>query len=133
MLVDEAHVVAPADEPSAAKSALIEFVKRGRDAGLSLVLATQQPSAVDSRILSQVNLTLGHRLVFQRDINSAIDRIPAKLIPSLKLKGTDVGEFGDMLRSLDAGQCFVGDHNTSRVVMVQMRPRVSSHGGYSPV
>jgi uncharacterized protein len=58
MLVDEAHVVAPADEPSAAKSALIEFVKRGRDAGLSLVLATQQPSAVDSRILSQVNLTI---------------------------------------------------------------------------
>jgi hypothetical protein len=133
LLVDEAHVVAPADETSAAKAPLIEYVKRGRDAGLSLVLATQQPSAVDSRILSQVNVTLGHRLVFQRDISSAVDRVPAKLLPSIKHKGTDVTEFGDMLRSLDAGQCFIGEHNTSRVVLLQIRPRISSHGGYSPV
>ena len=35
-----------------------ENVKRGRDAGLSLVLATQQPSAVDSKILSQVTTVM---------------------------------------------------------------------------
>ena len=41
-----AHVVAPKDQNSPARDALIEYVKRGRDAGLSLVMATQQPSAI---------------------------------------------------------------------------------------
>ena len=65
LLVDEAHVVCPNSGTSPAREALVEYVKRGRDAGLSLVLATQQPSAVDDRVLSQVNLSLSHRLTFR--------------------------------------------------------------------
>ena len=133
LMVDEAHVVAPRDAESPARQALVEYVKRGRDAGLSLVLATQQPSAIDDRILSQVNLTLNHRLTFQADINAAVNRIPTKVLSNLKVSGTQVNDFGDMLRYMDSGQCFVGDHCTSRAIMVQIRPRVTSHGGYSPV
>ena len=133
LFIDEAHVVAPNDAPSPAREALVEYVKRGRDAGLSLVLATQQPSAVDDRILSQVNLSFSHRLTFQADITAATNRIPTKLLGALKLQGVEVKDFGDMLRYLEAGQCFLGDHNTSRTVLIQIRPRVTSHGGYSPV
>lgn len=133
LLIDEAHVVAPKDEISPARQALTEYVKRGRDAGLSLVLATQQPSAIDDRILSQVNLTLNHRLTFQSDISSAVNRIPTKPISSLKMSGTSLDDFGDMIRVLESGQCFIGDHATSRAVMLQIRPRVSAHGGYSPI
>ena len=133
LLIDEAHVIAPAAQPSPARSALLEYVKRGRDAGLSLALATQQPSAVDDGILSQVNCTLSHRLAFQNDILAASNRIPTKLISSLRYAGVDVSDFGDMLRYLEAGQCFLGEHSTSRVVLVQVRPRVTSHGGYSPI
>ena len=61
-------------------SALIDYVKRGRDAGLSLAMATQQPSAVDDRILSQVNLSFSHRLTFQADITASVHRIPTKLL-----------------------------------------------------
>src|SRR5262249_17218895 len=78
--IDEAHVVATRGSPSPATEALIDYVKRGRDAGLSLVMATQQPSAVDDRILSQVNVAFSHRLAFQADINSAINRIPTKCL-----------------------------------------------------
>ena len=133
LVIDEAHVVAPREVPSPARSALVEYVKRGRDAGLSLVLATQQPSALDDRILSQVNITLNHRLSFQSDINAALNRIPTKSIKSMRLSGTSLTDFGDMIRVLDAGQCFIGDQASSRTVLVQIRPRVSAHGGYSPV
>lgn len=133
LFVDEAHVVAPSDSPSPARAALIEYVKRGRDAGLSLVLATQQPSAIDDRILSQVNVSFSHRLTFQSDIQAAMSRIPAKLLGAMKLQGVEIKDFGDMLRLLEAGQCFLGDHNSSRAVMLTVRPRVTSHGGYSPV
>lgn len=132
LLIDEAHVIAPADQASPARSALVEYVKRGRDAGLSLALATQQPSAVDDGILSQVNITFSHRLTFQQDISAAVRRIPTKLLAKMRYSGIDISDFGDMLRYLDSGQCFFGDHNTSRVLLLQVRPRVTSHGGYSP-
>lgn len=133
LVIDEAHVVAPSDQPSPARDALVEYVKRGRDAGLSLVLATQQPSAIDDRILSQVNLTLSHRLSFQSDIQAAVNRIPTKLLSGLKLQGVEIKDFGEMLRCLDSGECFLGDHGSSRVLMLKVRPRVTSHGGYSPI
>jgi hypothetical protein len=133
LLVDEAHVVCPNGGASPAREALVEYVKRGRDAGLSLVLATQQPSAVDDRVLSQVNLSLSHRLTFQSDIAAAIARIPTKTLTGLRIGGTKLSDFGDILRLVEAGQCFVGDHATSRSVLVQMRPRVTAHGGQSPI
>jgi hypothetical protein len=132
LFIDEAHVVAPKDQESPAREALVEYVKRGRDAGLSLVLATQQPAAVDDRILSQVNLSFNHRLTFQSDITAAVNRVPTKTLNSLKVSGTTINDFGDMLRLLDSGQCFIGDHSTSRAVLTMIRPRVTSHGGYNP-
>jgi hypothetical protein len=132
LFIDEAHVVAPAGRDSPARDALVEYVKRGRDAGLSLVLATQQPSAIDDRILSQVNLSFNHRLTFQSDITAAVGRVPTKTLSSLKMSGASLADFGDMLRVLDSGQCFLGDHSTSRVVITTIRPRVTSHGGYNP-
>ena len=125
-------MVAPRDQVSPARDALIEYVKRGRDAGLSLVLATQQPSALDDRILSQVNLTFSHRLSFQSDINAAVNRIPTKSIKAMTFKGTNFTDFSDMIRVLDVGQSFLGDQGSSRAVLIQIRPRVTAHGGYSP-
>jgi hypothetical protein len=131
-LIDEAHVVAGKGSASPARDALVEFVKRGRDAGLSLVLATQQPSAVDDRILSQVNLSLNHRLTFQSDVASAISRIPTKIVSTMRTGGATISDFGDMLRYLESGDCFLGDQGTSRAILVKIRPRVTAHGGYSP-
>lgn len=133
LVIDEAHVVAPSDRDMPARDALVEYVKRGRDAGLSLVLATQQPSAIDDRILSQVNMAFTHRLAFQSDISAAVSRVPTKSLQALKLKGTEVKEFADMIRILDAGECFLGDQATGRALLVKIRPRVTSHGGYSPI
>ena len=85
---------------------MIEYVKRGRDAGLSLVMATQQPSAIDDRILSQVNLTINHRLTFQTDINAATNRLPTKPLGSLKISGQEINEFGSMIRLLESGEAY---------------------------
>lgn len=133
LVIDEAHVVAPSDRYMPARDALVEYVKRGRDAGLSLVLATQQPSAIDDKILSQVNLAFTHRLAFQSDIAAAMSRVPTKSPQSLKLRGTELKDFVDMIRVLESGECFLGDQATSRAILTKIRPRVTSHGGYSPL
>lgn len=133
LVVDEAHVVAPNNSYLPAREALVEYVKRGRDAGLSLVLATQQPSAIDDRILSQVNISFSHRLAFQSDILASMNRVPTQLIKKMKISGIEISDYGDMIRFLDAGQCFIGDNSTSRIILTQIRPRITSHGGYSPI
>jgi hypothetical protein len=130
LVVDEAHVIAPNNASLPAREALVEYVKRGRDAGLSLILATQQPSAIDDRILSQVNISFSHRLAFQSDIQASINRVPTQLIKKMKISGIEINDYGDMIRFLDAGQCFIGDNSTSRTILVQIRPRITSHGGY---
>ena len=48
------------------------------------MLATQQPSAVDDKILSQVDFTINHRLTFQSDVEAAMGRTPTKIIQNLK-------------------------------------------------
>ena len=77
-------------------------------------------------------MTFSHRLSFQSDINAAANRIPTKSVKTMKYAGTELSDFGDMMRVLDVGQSFLGDQTSSRTVLIQIRPRVTAHGGYSP-
>ncbi len=131
-LIDEAHLICPSDSHTAAKPTLIEYVKRGRDAGLSLVLATQQPSAVDSRVVSQVDLLIAHRLVVDADISAALARVPADFPKNVSFGTTQVSDRLALIRALDTGEAWIADAETNRAFLVAMRPRVSAHGGDEP-
>ena len=131
-LIDEAHLICPSDSHTAAKPILIDYVKRGRDAGLSLVLATQQPSAVDSRVVSQVDLLIAHRLVVDADISAALARVPADFPKSVLFGTSQVSDRLALIRALETGEAWVADAETSRAFLVAMRPRVSAHGGDEP-
>ena len=71
VLIDEAHLVCPGGVVTAARPVIVDFVKRGRDAGLSLIMATQQPSALDTAAISQNDLVLIHKLTIDPDIARA--------------------------------------------------------------
>lgn len=132
VIIDEAHLVCPSDRDTSAKAALVEYVKRGRDAGLSLVLATQQPSAIDSRVLSQVDLVVAHRLVMEGDIAAALARMPATLPSKITIAGQEVTSPGALIRLLDTREAWIADAETSRAFLVAMRPRITAHGGDEP-
>lgn len=133
VIIDEAHLVCPSDRDTSAKGALIEYVKRGRDAGLSLVLATQQPSAIDSRVLSQVDLVIAHRLVMESDIAAALARMPATLPSQITVGGQEVSSSSALIRMLDTREAWIADAESSRSFLVAMRPRITAHGGDEPV
>lgn len=133
VIIDEAHLVCPSDSDTSAKHALIEYVKRGRDAGLSLVLATQQPSAIDSRVLSQVDLLISHRLVMEADISAALSRMPANLPSKVLVGGQEVSNQSALVRMLDTREAWVADAESSRAFLVAMRPRLTAHGGDEPL
>jgi ABC-type dipeptide/oligopeptide/nickel transport system ATPase component len=131
LVLDEAHVLAPSDGSTAASAPLIDYVKRGRDAGLSLIFATQQPSAVDSKLMSQVDLTLTHMLGFEADLSAAIARMPTRSTDYDIDRHTAV-TLSDIIRSLGPGECVIADGASSRTFLAKIRPRASAHGGSTP-
>ncbi len=133
ILIDEAQLICPSDAQTAAKSVLIEYVKRGRDAGLSLVMATQQPSAVDSQVVSQVDLVIAHRLVVDGDIAAALARLPSRFPTSVTVGSEKISDKNSLIRMLDTREAWIGDAESGRAFLVAMRPRLSAHGGDEPV
>lgn len=132
VIIDEAHVIAPREGKTAATEPIVDYVKRGRDAGLSLIFATQQPSAVDNKLMSQVDLTLTHALGFESDIQAALARMPTRASITYERSGFKLPSLADAIRSLDPGEAVVADSANGRVFVVKIRPRLSAHGGNTP-
>src|SRR5581483_877851 len=53
--IDEAQNILPSERRTAATDIIIKYVREGRNYGLSFVVATQQPTSIDPRILAQVD------------------------------------------------------------------------------
>lgn len=132
MVLDEAHVLVPSDGSTAATLPLIDYVKRGRDAGLSLIFATQQPSAVNSKLMSQVDLTITHMLGFEADLSAAIARMPTRTAIDYDVDNQKVTSIADVIRSLGPGEAVIADGASGRAFVAKIRPRLSAHGGATP-
>lgn len=132
LALDEAHVIVPSEGKTPASEPFIDYVKRGRDAGLSLIFATQQPSAVSSKLMSQVDITLTHGLGFDSDIQAATKRMPASPNLSYAQDGQKVASVEDVIRALSPGEAIVADSGSGRVFIQKVRPRLTAHGGNTP-
>ncbi|MGI9296623.1 MAG: ATP-binding protein [Gammaproteobacteria bacterium] len=132
IMMDEAHVIAPREGRTSANEPMIDYVKRGRDSGLSLIFATQQPSAVDDKLMSQVDMTFTHALGTEADVQAAVARMPTSKPSGYKCGGESLNTPGDLIRSLKPGEAVLADAATQRPFIVIMRPRLSVHGGDTP-
>ncbi|MFA5125877.1 MAG: LAGLIDADG family homing endonuclease [archaeon] len=124
LFIDEAHTLIPGgNQKTPASSAIVEYVKQGRRPGCSLVFATQQPSAIDSKVLSQLDVIMAHKLVFDDDIKAIHKRTPA-IVP---------GEYrrSNFIKTMPVGIALTGDRSetTSRAFIMAIRPRMSQHEG----
>jgi DNA helicase HerA-like ATPase len=123
LLIDEAHTAIPSREKTAASDSIIEYVKQGRRPGCSIILATQQPAAVDSRVLSQLDILIAHKLVFKDDIDAVFKRMPTTVKKEMKK--------AEFIRDLPLGMALIGDKEEfiRRAVVIKLRPRKSQHEG----
>ncbi|QSG11390.1 HerA helicase [Halapricum desulfuricans] len=120
LFIDEAHNFVPSGQSSLAKDTIIRWVKEGRQPGLSIVVASQQPSAIDSNVLSQCDVILAHKITTQEDIKSLNKLSQDYMSGSLKT----------YVRNIDnTGEAVYVDDEAETVQMVKIRPRKSMHGG----
>lgn len=122
MLLDEAHQFVPNGSSTLAKDQLIRWAKEGRQPGLSLAVASQQPSAIDPEVLSQCDIILSHKLTTRADI-SALNSLSQDYMG---------GELRTFIKTLNrTGEAVLVDDERETVNMLCIRPRRSQHGGSS--
>ena len=128
LCIDEAQGYAPPSKANPCTSILIQYVKEGRNHGLSLMIASQQPSAIHPEILSQVDCVVAHRLTVQSDIDAVIRNAKGRF-PEKISSGTQTLSVHDLLRELAQGQAYISHGDTTRAFITEIRPRVTAHGG----
>lgn len=127
--IDEAQNILPSERRTPATNVVVKYVREGRNYGLSFVVATQQPTAIDPRILSQVDTLIVHKLTVQGDIDYIRKNIKSNLPEEVKYANSTLS-FDQIIRSLDVGQALVSNTETERALIMDVRPRISVHGGF---
>lgn len=124
------------DDGGEARRALEDFCLLGRNYGLSLILATQRPtaSAISSKVRSQADLYVIHRLLTQDDIDLCCKNLLAVFPKEVRDGNRDL-DFANLVRGLERGQAIVSashafaDEPVHRIFVAQIRPRITMHGG----
>jgi len=116
----------PNDKNTLGKNVFInEWMRQGRQPGLSLVMATQRPSALESEVLSHSDIIICHRLTAQEDID-ALSRIrPTYMHGDIKESIKKVGD--------ERGVALIVDDTSESSHIIKIRPRLSWHGGAEPL
>jgi len=122
LAIDEAHNFCPSGSSTLSKEILIRWAKEGRQPGLSLIVASQQPAAIDSEILTQCGIRIVHRITSKDDYR-AIDSLSQDFLAD---------GLATRIKELNhPGETLVIDDLHETVIPVQVRPRQSLHGGSS--
>ncbi len=122
LAIDEAQLFIPNDEELLSKNIFInEWMRQGRQPGLSLIMATQRPSALATEVLSHSDIILCHRLTAQEDIDALSKIRPTYMSGDIK---ESIKKIGD-----EKGVALIIDDTSESSHVIKIRPRISWHGG----
>ena len=124
LFIDEAHEFLPLEGKTIASDALIQLLREGRQPGISLVLATQQPGQIHRDVMTQSDIVISHRVTSAPDLEALNKIMQSYLLESIK-------QYMDDLPSLK-GSAIILDDNSERIYPMRIRPRFTWHGGEAP-
>ena len=124
LFIDESHEFLPKNGKTPATDALVQILREGRQPGISLVLATQQPGQIHNDVMTQSDIVISHRVTSKPDIEALNQIMQSYLLENIKTSM-------DKLPS-SKGSAIILDDNSERIYPMRMRPRLTWHGGESP-
>jgi len=124
IFIDEAHEFLPLNGKTAASDALIQLLREGRQPGISLVMATQQPGQIHKDVMTQSDIVISHRVTSKPDLDALGYIMQTYLSENIKTYMND-------LPSLK-GSAIILDDNSERIYPMRVRPRFTWHGGEAP-
>ena len=124
IIIDEAHEFLPKEGKTPASDALIQLLREGRQPGISLILATQQPGKIHTDALTQADIVLSHRVTAQLDVQALNEIMQSYLFEGIKSKLDNLPKL--------RGSAIILDDNSERIYPMRVRPRFTWHGGEAP-
>ncbi len=124
IFIDEAHEFLPRVEKTPASDALIQLLREGRQPGVSLILATQQPGKIHTDAMTQADIVISHRVTAKPDVEALNEIMQSYLYEGIKTKLDNLPKL--------KGSAIVLDDNSERIYPCRIRPRFTWHGGEAP-
>lgn len=124
LFLDEAHEFLPMNDKTPATNSLVQLLREGRQPGISLVLATQQPGVIHRDVMTQSDIVISHRLTNSNDVKALNEMMQTYLLSSIE---KEMRELPDL-----KGSAIILDDNSERIYPVRIRPRITWHGGSAP-
>jgi hypothetical protein len=126
IFIDEAHEFLPkeTEKKTPASDALIQLLREGRQPGISMVMATQQPGKIHTDAMTQSDIVISHRVTAEQDINSLNQIMQTYLYEGIKEKMNNLPRL--------KGSAILLDDNSERIYPIRVRPRFTWHGGEAP-
>ncbi len=124
LMIDEAHEFLPREGKTAASDSLIQLLREGRQPGISMILATQQPGEIHRDVMTQSDIVISHRVTARKDINALNDIMQTYLL-------ADINKYLNNLPRAK-GSAIILDDNSERIYPMKVRPRFTWHGGEAP-
>ncbi len=124
ILIDEAHEFLPKEGRTGATDALVQLLREGRQPGISMVLATQQPGEIHKDVITQSDIVISHRITAKKDIDALNDIMQTYML-------ADIQRYINNLPRMK-GAAIILDDNSERIYPMNVRPRFTWHGGEAP-
>ena len=124
LFVDEAHEFLPSEDKTPATNSLIQVLREGRQPGISIVLATQQPGKIHTDVITQSDIVISHRVTSKQDIEALNQIMQTYLLESIKKTMDDLPAL--------KGSAIILDDNSERIYPMRIRPKFTWHGGEAP-
>ena len=124
LVIDEAHEFLPNQGKTLASDPLITILREGRQPGISLILASQQPGKIHTDVMTQADTVISHRITAKIDTEAL-----GALMQSYMREGL-AQQLDDLPRT--SGAAIIFDDNNEKLYPVAIRPRVTWHGGSAP-
>ncbi len=124
LIIDEAHECLPKEGKTAATDALVTILREGRQPGISLILATQQPGKIHGDVTTQSDIVISHRITSKADVEAL------NSMTQSYLESTITGYLNNL--PSEKGAALILDDNSERIYPMRVRPRLSWHGGEAP-
>jgi len=124
LVTDEAHEFLPNEGKTVATQPLITLLREGRQPGISLVLASQQPGKIHTDVITQADIVIAHRVTANIDVQAL-----GNIMQSYMREGLD-----KQLNYLPKvkGAALIFDDINEKIYPIRIRPRYTWHGGETP-
>lgn len=122
LVVEEAHNFCPERGVGSAVSGpvLRTVASEGRKFGMGLVIVSQRPAKIDKNVLSQCNTQVVLKITNPNDLKAIVSSVEGI-----------TSETANEIQRLSVGVCMVAGGGLAQPVLVDVRPRVTRHGGAS--